>query len=158
MTDLLAIYLNDHLMGATAGLELFRRVAGNIPAVRPIAVEVAEDREALLRFIEAVGAQPDQVKVAAGWVGEKLGRLKLNGSLLNRSPLSDVIELEALTLGVQGKLAGWRLLRALHDPRLAAAELDRLIVRAEKQAEALENMRLASGTAVLAPRPSPATS
>jgi hypothetical protein len=153
MSDLLLIYLNDHLMGATAGLELFRRTAGNIPAVKPIAEEVTEDREALVRMIEQVGGHPDQLKVVAGWVGEKLGRLKLNGSLLRRSPLSDVLELEALTLGVQGKLAGWRLLRVLRDPRLDAAELDRLIQRAERQSEALEDMRLAAGRAVLSPQP-----
>jgi hypothetical protein len=152
MTDYLVIYLNDHLMGATAGLELFRRAAGHIPAVRPLLEEVAEDREALLRILAAVGGQPDQVKVAAGWVGEKLGRLKLNGSLLSRSPLSDVIELESLTLGVHGKLAGWRLLRVLHDPRLDAAELDRLILRAERQEETLEDIRLATGRTVLAPQ------
>jgi hypothetical protein len=149
MSEYLAIYLNDHLMGATAGLELFQRAAGSIPDVRPLAQEVEEDREALLRIIEAIGAHPDPFKIAAGWVGEKLGRLKLNGSLLTRSPLSDVIELETLTLGVQGKLAGWRLLRALDDPRLDAAELDRLIGRAERQVDQLETLRLSTGKKVL---------
>jgi hypothetical protein len=84
-------------------------------------------------------------------VAEKAGRLKLNGSLLSRSPLSDLVELEGLALGVQGKLAGWRLLKALDDPRLDGTELDRLIARAEDQAERLETLRLATGQRVLSP-------
>jgi hypothetical protein len=151
MTDLLAIYLNDHLMGATGGLELFKRAAGSIPAVEPLVPEVTADRDALLQLIAAVGAGPDHLKVVAGWVAEKAGRLKLNGSLLSRSPLSDLVELEGLALGVQGKLAGWRLLKALDDPRLDGTELDRLIARAEDQAERLETLRLATGQRVLSP-------
>ena len=151
MSELLAIYLNDHLMGATAGLELFRHAAGHHPAVRPLVREVEQDRDALLAIIAAVGAGPDQVKVAAGWVGEKLSRLKPSGSLLGRSPLTDVVELESLTLGVLGKLAGWRLLRALGDPRLDPAELDRLIGRAERQAEQLDSLRLERAVQVLRP-------
>jgi hypothetical protein len=149
MSELLTIYLNDHLMGATAGLELFRRAAGHLPAVQPLVREVEEDREALLGMIDAVGAHPDQVKVVAGWVGEKLTRLKPNGHLLGRSPLSDVVELESLTLGVLGKLSGWRLLRALGDPRLDTAELDRLIGRAQQQAEQLDALRLERAVQVL---------
>ena len=42
-----------------------------------------------------------------GWTGEKLGRLKLNGQLLGYSPLSRLIELEGLMLGIAGKLAMW---------------------------------------------------
>lgn len=149
MTDLLAIYLNDHLMGATAGLELFKRAAATHPELEPLRQEVEQDREALLRMLVATGTRPDRLKTTAGWVGEKLGRLKLNGHLVSRSPLSDLIELEGMALGVQGKLAGWRLLRSLGDPRLPAAELDDLIARAERQAEQLESRRLSTGTTVL---------
>ena len=52
-------------------------------------------------------------KVYAGLVGERVGRLKLNGRLLARSPLSSLEELELLSLGVTGKAAGWRTLRLL---------------------------------------------
>jgi hypothetical protein len=43
-------------------------------------------------------------------MGEKAARLKLNGHLLARSPLSSLEELEMLRLGVEGKAAGWRTL------------------------------------------------
>ena len=54
-------------------------------------------------------------KVYAGWIGEKAGRLKFNGRLFTRSPLSRLEELELLRLGVEGKAAGWRTLRVLAD-------------------------------------------
>jgi hypothetical protein len=34
--------------------------------------------------------------VCAGWIGEKAGRLKLNGRLRSRSPLSSLEELEMM--------------------------------------------------------------
>ncbi len=77
---------------------------------------------------------------ALGWFGEKLGRLKPNGRLVRRSPLSDVIELEGLRLAVQGKLCCWRVLRAVaeDDARLATRELDALVTSAEDQARRLD--------------------
>ena len=142
-------YLQDHLMGASAGLALFHRAAANLPEVAPLVTEVARDREALLRILAAVGVRPDRRKVLAGRVAERVGRLKRNGRLLRRAPLSDVVELEALVLGVQGKLAGFRLLRALEDPRLAGEDLDGLVARAQGQADRLEQLRLRRGVEVL---------
>lgn len=146
---LLGIYLNDHLMGATAGVELFRRASGSAPtAVKGeldrLAAAVTQDRESLLSLMRRLGVPVRRYKVIGGWAAEKVGRVKLNGSLLGRSPLSDLVELEGLVLGVQGKAAGFRALRSLaeHDGRLDAAELDRLIARAEEQGEALERLRL----------------
>ncbi len=149
MADLLGIYLNDHLMGATGGLELFKRAAASQPELEPLRQEVEQDRDALLDLMRRTGTSVDRVKTTAGWVGEKLGRLKLNGHVLTRSPLSDLIELEGLTLGVQGKLSGWRLLKAIGDPRLPDDVLDDLIARAERQVEQLDALRLSRGTEVL---------
>ena len=63
----------------------------------------------------SLGVTVRAYKVGAGWIGEKAGRLKLNGRLLTRSPVSDLEELELLRLGVEGKAAGWRTLRTLAD-------------------------------------------
>ena len=54
------------------------------------------------------------------------------------------MELEGLALGVTGKLGLWKALRELVDeePRLDAAELDRLRERAERQQAELEEHRL----------------
>ena len=99
----------------------------------------------------ALGVPVRVYKVYAGWIGEKAGRLKLNGFLLGRSPLSDLEELEMMRLGVEGKAAGWRTLRALAetDRRLDPARLDDLISRARRQAELLEEHRLRAADQVI---------
>jgi hypothetical protein len=156
--DPLGIYLNDHLAGATAGLELARRVAGarQVPATGPdlqrFADDVAEDRAALLRIMGALGVPVRGYKVWAAWAGEKAGRLKFNGHLTTRSPLSNLEELELLRLGVEGKAAGWRTLRELagRDARLDAGELDELISRAHSQSEFLEEARVRAAQQVIA--------
>jgi hypothetical protein len=81
---LLGIYLNDHLAGATAGLELARRVAGSHrgpaadSALQHLAAEVAQDRAALEDIMDALGIPVCAYKVYAAWIGEKAARLKLN--------------------------------------------------------------------------------
>jgi hypothetical protein len=119
----LAIYLNDHLAGATAGVELARRVRGSNREspdfgrpVEDLCAEIEADRGTLERVMRELGVRRDPLKVKAGWLGEKLGRLKLNGQLRGYSPLSRVVELEGLTLGIGGKVELWRTLqRALGD-------------------------------------------
>jgi hypothetical protein len=145
----LAIYLNDHLAGATAGLELSKRAAANnrravygVPLAR-LAVEIEEDRATLLAIMHELGVRVDRVKMAGGWVAEKLGRLKLNGGVLRYTPLSRVVELEGLTLGVHGKLTLWRRLDELEPAPLGLATFDLAtqIRRAQLQIEQLDDLR-----------------
>ena len=148
--DYLKIYLEDHYAGATAGLELARRTAGANSGtaygevLERIALEVEEDRDSLRAIMTALGVGPDRFKVAGAWAGEKAGRLKLNGHLTGYSPQSRVIEIEGLVIGVTGKRALWAALRhvAPQEPRLDIEELDRLILRAERQIADLEEQRL----------------
>jgi len=158
-SSLLGIYLNDHLAGATAGAELARRMARShrgsaredSGALNRLAAEIAQDRSALLTIMAALGISVRAYKVGAAWIGEKAGRLKFNGRLLARSPLSDLEELEILRLGVEGKAAGWRTLRvrADTDARLDAGHLDELISRASRQVEELEELRVRAASRVL---------
>ena len=158
--DLLGIYLNDHLAGSTGGLELFRRAARSqrdTPAGAPLArlaADVAADRAALLDLMAALGVRPQRYKRYLAWAAEKAGRLKLNGRLVRRSPLSGVLELEALVMGVEGKDAGWRTLRALaeRDDRLDRRRLDELHDRARAQVRTLEELRLQQADEVFATR------
>src|SRR4051812_34268369 len=154
---LLGSYLNDHLAGATVGLELARRARSQNrgtrfgPVLEQLATEIAEDRRTLEELMKALGVGKDRVKVTVGWIGEKAGRLKLNGRLFGYSPLSRLIELEALALGVSGKLALWESLRAVADlnPVLDELELDGLIDRARGQIEVLERERVAAAELAL---------
>jgi hypothetical protein len=153
-TRFLAVYLNDHLAGATMAVELARRASGEHAGselgtfLARVATEIAEDRDALRRVMDAAGARPDLAKVAVAWMGEKVGRLKLNGRILGRSPLSPVVELEILAIGITGKLLLWRLLREHRLPGSTAVDLDDLIARAERQREEVEEHRIAAGAAL----------
>ncbi|MEU2778159.1 hypothetical protein ABZ646_36080 [Streptomyces sp. NPDC007162] len=149
-TDLLGIYLNDHLAGATAGTGRARfmsRSHSDPPFAEPLrnlAGEITEDRTSLLRIMRGLGIPARRYTVAAAGVAERLGRLKSNGRLVRPSPLTLVVELEFLRLGVTGKELGWRTLRSLAeaDDRLDERELDRLLARAEQQLSTLEELRV----------------
>jgi hypothetical protein len=146
---LLPIYLNDHLAGSTAALELVRRALRSNsqneygPPLARLAAEIEEDRKTLLSIMAGLGVGSDRAKLLAAWAAEKVGRLKLNGRLLGYSPLSRLMELEVLLLGVTGKLALWRALDQLapHDPRLDRGELERLMERAGGQLEEIQELR-----------------
>ncbi len=104
-STLLGVYLNDHLAGATGGLALFRRATSSAQGaskaeLAELTQQVTQDRQCLLALMHRLGVPVRHYKVATGWALEKAGRLKTNGYLLHRSPLSDLVELEALVLGV----------------------------------------------------------
>jgi hypothetical protein len=156
---LLGVYLNDHLAGATVGLLLARRAAesaepGSESATvkKRLVSEIMADRSALIRIMTTLGIKIRGYKMFAAWAGEKAGRLKFNGHLLTRSPLSDLEETEMLRLGVEGKAAGWRTLRAVaeRDSRLDTGQLDELLARAARQSDELESLRVRIAAQVLA--------
>jgi hypothetical protein len=153
----LGIYLNDHLAGATTATELIARAVRQYEDTElgtffaEIGAEIEEDRETLKAIMATNGIEVQRVKLAAAWVAEKAGRLKFNGALLRRSPLTPFVELETLAIGIHGKQLLWRALRAQpHDPT-TADRLDELIARAERQHEAVERRRIEQGVRALSP-------
>jgi hypothetical protein len=145
----LATYLNDHLGGATAGVELVRRAARENKDTElgaflaDLTAQVEADREALEKIMGELGAKPDRAKVAAGWTAEKVGRLKPNAQLRGYSPLSPLVELEGLLVGIQGKLAMWRALAEIADALgLDGVRLEELAARAESQQADVERHRI----------------
>jgi hypothetical protein len=143
----LGIYLNDHLGGSTAGIELAERIRGETKGtdlgafMERLTLEIAEDRETLREFMALVDVDANPIKVAGGWISEKLGRLKLNGKILGDSPLSRTVELEALSLGIEGKRLMWVVLLETQPDRFGAERLRDLIARAERQREGVEQYR-----------------
>jgi hypothetical protein len=146
-TKYLAIYLNDHLAGSTGGLELVKRAAGEHEGtalgtfLAGLRDEIAEDRQALESLMEELGITPDKAKVAVAWAGEKAARLKLNGEVLGRSPLTPLIELEGLSIGIEGKRLLWLALAEVEDLPLSKERLAELVVRADRQREGVEYHR-----------------
>jgi hypothetical protein len=162
--DLLGIYCNDHLAAATGGIELVSRMLGihrgtpYEPKLEQLLDELREERAGVRSSMAALGIPVRQYKQAGSWLGEKLSRLKLNGSLLSRSPLSDLVEFEFIATAVLAKRAGFETLReiAAVDPRLDAALLDRLITQADKQHEWLADVRREVAGGIFGGDPGPA--
>jgi hypothetical protein len=146
--DYVGTYLNDHLAGSTVGRELSKRAADENRGtplgdfLQKLHEEIVEDRETLKEIMDALDVGEDHLKTIVARVGERLGRLKPNGNLLSYSPLSRVVELEGLSLGVAGKAGLWRALMLLDDPRLEPFDLVALEKRAERQRTGVEKNRL----------------
>lgn len=154
---LLAIYLNDHLAGSAGAIELTGRSLGanrgtELGAfLERLRGEIEQDRRALEELMGRLNIQADRLKLAAAWAAEKAGRLKTNGALTGYSPLSRLVELEALSTGVQGKLALWQGLQEVaEDPALAGFDSEPLIERARAQLAELERHRRSAARLALA--------
>ena len=116
---LLGLYLSDHLTGATAGVSRSGRMAKAF-ADTPFAAELAQlsaalrrERELLHGLIHDLGVRQRPHRQAAAWLAERAGRLKLNGRIVRRSPLTLVLEAELMRSAVLGKLGGWETLQEL---------------------------------------------
>jgi hypothetical protein len=147
----LAIYINDHLAGATLGVELARRLRssnrGDAEMGQPLAricKEIEADRDTLAQLMERLGIDPDPVKPVLARVAERLGRLKLNGRILGYSPLSRVLELEVLSGLVGGKLQLWNALEQTFGESLEGFDFHALASRADSQGQRLEDLHLAA--------------
>lgn len=145
---LLAIYLNDHLAGATVGVELVRRTARENAGTElgsfldgVLLPQIADDRRTLERLMQHLGVGRSRPKVAAAWVAEKLGRLKLNGEVTRYSPLSRLLELEGLAAGIEAKRALWLSLATATGP-VDGFDFQALAERAAAQRAQLEEHRL----------------
>jgi len=147
--ELLAIYCNDHIAAAGGGIELVSRMIGAHKGssyedgLRQLLDELRQEKSDLTATTRSLGLPVRGYKQAAVWVGEKLSRLKLNGHLLSRSPMSSLVEFEFLASAVRAKRSGFETLRiaAEVDPRIDTVLLDSLIDQANRQYRWLTDVR-----------------
>ncbi len=142
-----SIYLDDHWAGAGAGVALAKRLAAENEGTPwhvtlcQIAADIEADQQTLakLRAAEPGGGGFSFKRVLAQGV-ERIGRLKLNGRLVGYSPLSRVLELEALMSGVQAKRGLWQALRQSGEFTVGDVDLSELERRAIEQLDALSGI------------------
>lgn len=159
MPQLLAIYLNDHLAGATLGVELARRLRASNkedarfgPQLADLCAEIEADRATLEQTMGQLKIRRDHVKPAGAWVAEKLGRLKLNGRLRGYSPLSRLVELELLYVGIAGKRRMWNALEHTLGDDLRGVDFKQLAERAAQQQARVRELHLASAAEAIPSR------
>ncbi|MYU06088.1 hypothetical protein GTY81_19840 [Streptomyces sp. SID8366] len=69
---------------------------GEKAVLMDLARQVEEDRDASAQLMADLGMPVNRTEVALGWVAEKAGRPKTDSHLFSHSPLSDVLEAEAM--------------------------------------------------------------
>jgi hypothetical protein len=142
VSELTALYLQTHEGAAAAGSQFFRRVAQShrgrpwADEINQLSREVSEDLQSLRRLMRKESVARNLLLDAAMQAGELAGRLKPNGRIVRRSPLSDLVEVEGLLDAVRAKAAGWQALLAA-DPARFAAEVQPLALRADSQIDRL---------------------
>jgi hypothetical protein len=145
----LTLYLQGHHAGAEAAVVSVRQQAaidadseiGRLLA--RLGDEIAEDMASLRDVMAKLAVRPSVVKNLGARVTAHLSRWTLRAHLPG-PPQAQLIGLESLSLGIEGKLRLWCALReiAADDPRLGEIDFDALIKRAERQRVQLEPHRL----------------
>ena len=114
--DLLELYLSDHLTGATAGVGRITRMANDFVdtpmfgRLGQLVDEISAERAFLIQLIDDLGLDRKPYRQAVAWVGERVGRLKSNGKIVERSPMTMLLETELMRGAVMGKLGMWQML------------------------------------------------
>lgn len=156
--EALDVYLNDHLAGSAAAVELIERIRdnneGSAVAAHMAALigDIEADRDTLAAVMERLGVVRSTPKQVMGKVLETLSRFRLNERVTGSAEVTLVMELEALSLGIEGKLALWRSLGKVAEsrPELAEFDLAALASRAVSQRAGVEPFRLEAAAAALA--------
>ena len=139
LQEYIEIYLNDHAAGAAGGVMLARRLARNnrrtlwADRLAEIAAAIEQDATTFASLRSAVGVEGGTLKRVGALMAERVGRLKPNGHILTYSPLSRVLELEALIAGVEAKRRLWIALAQVAHPSLKGFDLAELESRAANQ-------------------------
>jgi hypothetical protein len=143
----LHLYLNDHLAGSVAAIEMIDNLIEHHPEdrfgtfFRDLRNEIHADQEKLSDLIRKVGAEESAMRKAGAWLAEKLGRAKFGDA-------DDSIELfqalETLTLGITGKKLLWRSLETIsaNFPELQGVDFGALEQRAQDQFDRVETLRM----------------
>jgi hypothetical protein len=152
----LHVYLNDHLAGATAGVELVKTAAENHDGelgefFAQLADEITADYNTLTSLMDQMDAHASGAKEVLAKAGSVVSEAKFSGESMDDPEFGTFLTLETLSIGVEGKLCMWKALKVVEDsaPELAAANIDTLIERAQSQRDKLESKRLEVASAAL---------
>ena len=111
--------------------------------------EIEQDQQIVKLLLRSVGGKESKVRKAAAWLTEKVGEAKLQLDDSDNGQFQLLEALEALGLGIQGKLGLWRALSATasQEPEIGKLDLARLEQRARDQFDRVEAQRLLAARA-----------
>jgi hypothetical protein len=146
------------MAGSVAAMELLEHLGAIYPGTEmarffaTLRTEIAADRRELRELMNGLQILDKRPRKAAAWIAGKFTELKLRLDDGARGPLFLLESLDAVGLGIQGKLALWRALNAAAavNPALhGIIDYQRLENRAKEQCEAVEILRLEAARAAL---------
>src|SRR4051794_34183001 len=111
MDDPLAVYLHDHLAGATFAVELLEKLASEFAGTPTGSVaaellhEIEPDRKVLAHLISKIGEANRDLYDALGWMAERVSRIKLKHD--DPTGIGAYEAFETISLGILGKRALW---------------------------------------------------
>ena len=149
-TDVLTTYLNDHIAGSVAAIELLDYLrerfkgTGREQLFTSLQSEIQDDQTVLKELLDRVGGKQSRARTALAWLTEKVGVVKLKLDDPGSGELELLEALETLGLGILGKLALWRALGVAADlvPQIQRLDLSKLERRAQDQHDRVEMERL----------------
>ena len=141
-------YLNDHLAGSVAAIELiahWSKLCGGKPLGEffdGLEAEISVDQETLRDLMRCLGVEESKVRQASAWAAEKLGRARIVIAGDEPGGLGLVLALEGLIMGITGKQLLWRSLDAANLPKTEGFDFKELQRRAEGQIKRAEVERI----------------
>jgi hypothetical protein len=154
MNDQLSAYLNDHLAGSVVAVDLL----SNLETLQPdLAVkgfvdqlrsEIIADQQVLEALMGRLGVTQSRPRQATAWLAAKASALKMRLDSGADQKLAALETLEALALGIEGKLGLWKALAAAAEtaPALRGPDYPLLQQRATEQHHQVEARRIAAAT------------
>jgi len=151
----LSTYLNDHLAGSVTAIEILDRIAEEFadigPFVAQLKQDIAADRQELVDLMAKLSIAQSRIRKAGGWFAERIAEAKLEVDDQSGGWLRRLERLEAVSLGIDGKLALWRSLDAASaaDTRLQGPDYGHLVERAREQRARVEALRIEAARSAL---------
>jgi hypothetical protein len=155
----LQAYLREKAATASATADLFEHVIGTISqnrhqvTLRMVALEVEEDRTALLGVMAELGVEGSRLRQALVVAARRVAQLRpwrrrrwVSGRL-GSTALSD---LDAMVADLEGRVRMWQALgqAAEWEPRLNPYQLERLVARSRAQQDQVERVRRECATSL----------
>lgn len=151
-TEHLGTYLNDHLAGSVAALELIEHLAKKYPDstlesfFAELHADISTDQDVLRDFLNTFETKESTVRKAGAWLAEKMGQAKFGLKEHEVSGTGLLEALEGLVMGITGKQLLWRALASASEvmPPLRGPDYARLEQRAQEQRDRVEQKQLAA--------------
>jgi hypothetical protein len=140
----LITYLNDHLTGSVAAVELLNHlIAGSQDIslkqfLMNLLKEIEEDQRVLRELLKQLGGEESTIRKAGAWILEKIAQLKFPSAEKDDNGFGVFEALEGLALGIAGKCSLWRTLATVNIPDVPPLDYERLRNRATEQLEKVQ--------------------